>query len=429
MTIMDKQNLQPLKGFRDFLPKEAKKRKFAKDKIEKTFSAFGFEPLETPALEYEELLLGKYGEEGDKLIYRFKDLGGRSVAMRYDQTVPTARILAMYHQVLPMPWRRYQIQPVWRAENTQAGRYREFLHCDADIYGTSSKIADAEIIALAGTLYKDLGFPEYKIYINDRNILLELMEFASIPPDKRMATIATIDKLDRKSKEEVRTDLITLGLAEKSVDHLFHHLEEAKPTDALNEVMDKTVNLGVKTENLIFEARLARGLDYYTSTIFEIKIEGYKGGSVLGGGRYDNLINQLSGVEIPAVGFALGFDRTLEAMEQFKLFPEEGKRSGVLVSLFSSEHTQSSLEIALNLRENSIATEVYPDENAKLDKQLKYADKKGIKWFIVVGPEEAEKKTVILKDLETGHQEDVKKEDLIKIFFQKQKNQPANNES
>jgi histidyl-tRNA synthetase len=410
---MDATKLQTLKGFRDFLPKEAKKRQFAIDKIKKTFSNFGFEPLETPALEYEELLLGKYGEEGDKLIYRFTDLGGRNVAMRYDQTVPTARILAMYNQSLPMPWRRYQIQPVWRAENTQAGRYREFLQCDADIYGSPSPLADAEIIALANSLYKALGFADFKIYINDRNILFELMNYASISPEYHLATIAAIDKLDRKTKDEVKADLVSLGLNESSIDHLFHHMDEAKPTDALNEVIDNAKMLGVEEGNFLFEARLARGLDYYTSTIFEIKIDDYRGGAVAGGGRYDGLIGQLSGVEIPAVGFAIGFDRTLEAMEQFKLFPIEGKRDGILVSVFSPELTKNSLEAAASLREGGIPVEVYPDAMAKLDKQLKYADKKGIKWLVVIGPEEVEKNKVILKDLETGHQEDVDLNEVI----------------
>ncbi len=411
---MEKQNLQPLKGFRDYLPKDVKKRDFIIEKIKKSFLKFGFEPLETPALEYEELLLGKYGSEADKLIYRFKDLGGRNVALRYDQTVPTARIIAMYNQSLPMPWRRYQIQNVWRAENTQKGRYREFLQCDADIYGTTSPIADAEIISLADSIYKDLGFSEYKIYLNDRNILFELMDLASIPANLQFPTIAAIDKLDRKDKDEIKSELISQGLEEKSVDHLYHHLDEAKPTETLIKVIEESKKLGVKNDNLLFQARLARGLDYYTSTIFEIKIEGYTGGSVLGGGRYDNLIGQLLGINIPAVGFAIGFDRTLEAMEQFNLLPPEGKRSGVLVSIFNEELKEASLNLVSRLRQEDINCEIYPDEVTKLDKQLKYADKKFIKWFLVIGPEEFEKDKIILKDLETGYQEDFKIENLLK---------------
>jgi len=407
-----KQYLQTLKGFRDFLPAEAKKRAFVAQSIKKTFETYGFEPLETPALEYQEVLLGKYGDEADKLVFKFKDNGERNIAMRYDQTVPTSRVLAMYNQQLPMPWRRYQIQNVWRAENTQAGRYREFLQCDADIYGSDSAYADAEIIALANAIYKNLGFADYTIYINDRNILFELMNFASIPEGLHLAVIAEIDKLDRKTQDEVAENLKGLGLNDEQIEHLYHHLDEAKPNEHLQKVMDIAKSLGA-SNTLTFQARLARGLDYYTGTIFEIKAKGYDRGSVLGGGRYNHLIGKLSGVDIPAVGFAVGFDRTIEAMEALKLFSVTEKRSGILVTIFSPELANDSLILAENLRKNDIATEIYPDDKTKLIKQLKFADKKQIKTLIVIGPEEAQKDSVILKDLETGKQEDVKLKDLV----------------
>lgn len=412
--MMDKQFLQTLKGFRDFLPKEAKKRQFVINSIQKTFETFGFEPLETPALEYQEVLLGKYGDEADKLIFKFTDQGDRNVAMRYDQTVPTARVLAMYNQQLPMPWKRYQIQPVWRSENTQAGRYREFLQCDADLFGSTSPLADAEIVALADAIYKNLGFSDYTIFINDRNTLFELMTFASIPENLHLGVISEVDKLDRKTQDEVATNLKTLGLTEVQIEHLYHHLDEAKPTSYLQKVIDQATDLGVSSKVISFHARLARGLDYYTGTIFEIKVKGYEKGSVLGGGRYDKLISKLSGIDIPAVGFAVGFDRTLEAMDELKLFPEATKRSGVLVTIFSKELTKDALLVTANLRENKILAEIYPDDMTKLDKQLKFADKKGIKWLVVIGPDEVKKDGVILKDLETGHQEDVKLKDLVK---------------
>ncbi len=411
---MDKQFLQTPKGFRDFLPKEAKKRQYAIGIIKKTFETFGFQPLETPALEYAEVLLGKYGDEADKLVFKFEDLGGRKLAMRYDQTVPTARILAMYNQNLPMPWRRYQVQPVWRAENTQAGRFREFLQCDADIYGSLSPLADAEIIACANRLFENLGFKNFTIFVNDRKILFELMSFASIPENLHLAVISEIDKLDRKTIEEISQNLIKIGLSQLSVDHLFHHLEEATPSDFLEQVLNIAKNLGVPEDRLKFQARLARGLDYYTGIIFEIKVKEYEAGSVLGGGRYDNLIGKLSGTEIPAVGFALGFDRTLEAMDKLNLFLPEKSRSGVLVSIFNLDLINASLEVVATLRLNNIQAEIFPNENAKLDKQIKYADKKGIKWLVVIGPDEVKKDSVILKDLETGEQEDLKLNDLLK---------------
>lgn len=411
---MDKLKLQPLKGFRDFLPEEVKKRNYALDIIKKTFDLYGFEPLETPALEYKELLAGKYGEESNKLMYSFKDLGGRDVALRYDQTVPTARILAMYHQTLPMPFRRYQIQNVWRAENPQAGRFREFLQCDADIYGSYSPLADAEVIALANDLYENLGFKDFIIYINDRKILFQLMEYASIPQDLHLAVIAEIDKLDRKTNEEVFSELRNKGLSDSSIKHLFHHLDEAKPTEELLKIIDYSKSLGVREDRLNFQARLARGLDYYTSTIFEIKIKDYKAGSVLGGGRYDKLIGQLSDIEVAAVGFAVGFDRTMEAMEQFKLFPQQDKHSSVLVAVFNKKLAETSAKVVEILRRNEISAEIFPEEDAKLEKQIKYADKKGIRWFVVIGPDEKETEKAILKDLKTGKQEDIDIENLIK---------------
>jgi histidyl-tRNA synthetase len=409
---MNKQKLQPLKGFRDFLPEEAKKRQYVINSLRKTFELFGFEPLETPALEYQELLLGKTGEEGNKLIYTFKDKGGRDVALRYDQTVPTARILAMYHQTLPMPWRRYQVQPVWRAENPQRGRFREFLHCDADIYGSPSPLADAEIIVLSQEIFKKLGFSKFIIFLNDRKILFDIMDFVSIPKNLHFSVIQLIDKLDRKSKEEVSDALKEKGLSKKTIDHLFNHLDSAKPTKALSNIIKSAINLGADKKRLSFQARLARGLDYYTSTIFEIKIKDYKAGSVLGGGRYDKLIEDLSGINVPAVGFGLGFDRTIEAMEQFKLFPKEKTTTSALVTVFSKDFIKMSTMVAQNLRENGVSTEVYPNEKVSLKKQLKYADKKGVRWLIVIGPREVEKNTVILKNLKTGRQEDVRLKNL-----------------
>src|SRR3989344_266910 len=297
---MDKQKLQTLKGFRDFLPAEAKKRQYTIDIIRRTFETCGFEPLETPAIEYQEVLLGKYGEEADKLVYQFEDLGGRPVALRYDQTVPTARVLAMYNQQLPTPFRRYQIQTVWRAEKPQSGRFREFLQCDADLYGSASPLADAEVIALSNLLYKNLGFSKYKIFINDRNILFKLMASAGIPEALHFRAIIEIDKLDRKSIDEVSESLKTIGISQENIDHLFYHLDEEQSPDNLKKVIEYSQKLGVEEDKLHFQARLARGLDYYTSTIFEIKIDEYKAGSVLGGGRYDKLIGKLSGVDMSA---------------------------------------------------------------------------------------------------------------------------------
>src|SRR3989344_7432136 len=309
---MDNNLLQPLKGFRDFLPEDAKKRSFAIDNIKSTFELYGFEPLETPALEYESLLLGKYGDEADKLIYRFEDEGGRRVALRYDQTVPTARILAMYQQNLPMPWRRYQIQSAYRAEKPQKGRFREFTQCDADIFGTTSPLSDAEILSVGNGLLKNLGFKEFQILINDREILFNIMNGAKIRQELQLPAIQTLDKLDKKSREEIEEELLQKEFSVEDVHNLFNQIDRAKPTETLTKVIKYCENLGVDQASVIFTPRLARGLDYYNSTIYEFVIEGYKAGSVAGGGRYDNLIQKLCGVNIPATGYSWGFDRLLE---------------------------------------------------------------------------------------------------------------------
>lgn len=410
---MDKQFLQPLKGFRDFLPKEARKRQYLKDKFREVFELYGFEPLETPTLEYEELLLNKYGEEADRLVFRFTDEGGRKVALRYDQTVPTSRVLAMYQQNLPMPWRRYQIQSAYRAEKPQKGRFREFTQCDIDIFGTVSPLSDAEVLAVGATLLKRLGFQNFTILINDRAILIHLMEVAKIPSEMQLSVIQSIDKLDKRSREEVEQELLQKGLTVEMVHSLFEAIDGAEPTETLTETIEFSKSLGVPDEALKFTPRLARGLDYYNSVIYEFLIEGYTAGSVAGGGRYDNLIKQLSGVDIPATGFSWGFDRVIEALEQFNLFPKEKTATQILVSVFNKDLAQKAADAAKNLRESGIGTEIFPDSATKLEKQLKYADKKGIRWLIVIGPEEAKNDRVVLKDLETGHQEDIKLKDVI----------------
>jgi histidyl-tRNA synthetase len=410
---MDKQKLQTLKGFRDFLPEDAIKRQFLKNKFREVFELFGFEPLETPTLEYEELLLNKYGEEADKLVFRFTDEGGRKVAMRYDQTVPTSRVLAMYNQQLPMPWRRYQIQNAFRADKPQKGRFREFTQCDIDIFGTTSPLSDAEVLTVGNTLLKDLGFKKFRILINDRAILFLIMETAKIPEKMQLSVIQSIDKLDKKSPEEVEGELVGKGLSIKTVHNLLNTIKKSEPTEVLKQTIDYTSQLGVPEDNIEFTPILARGLDYYNSVIYEFVIDGYKAGSVAGGGRYDNLIKDLSGVDIPATGYSWGFDRVIEAMEQFELFPKRKTTTKVLVTVFNKKLTEMSTILASNLRENAIATEVFPSNDTDLKKQVKYADKKGVPFIIVIGPDEVKNNTVVLKNMQTGKQEDVKLKNIV----------------
>ncbi len=406
--------LQTLKGFRDFLPKEARKRQYVANILIKVFESYGFEPLETPALEYEEILLGKYGEEGDKLMYRFEDLGKRKVALRYDQTVPLARVIAQYQNDLPMPFKRYQIQNVWRAENTQRGRYREFLQCDADIVGSSSPFSDAEIITVAADSLKKLGFKNFKILVNDRSVFSSFDKFGSLPEKDLSIVVKAIDKLKKIGEEKVLDELIRNGIEKERATYILQALREKKPTPQINEILDSLKKLGLSENEIEFLPTLARGLDYYTGMIFEVEIDGYTAGSVAGGGRYDNLIGLFAKKLVPAVGFAFGFDRLIETMDALSLFPQNLITTKVLVTIFSNDLKEKSFEIYQKVRNENINCEIYLDENTPLEKQLKYADKKGIPYAIIIGPEEAKNNTVTLKNLKTGEQKITDLEQITK---------------
>ena len=392
-----------LKGFRDLLPAEVEKRQYVLKILEKAFKKFGYEPLETPALEYQDVLLGKYGDEADRLIYKFTDRGQRKIGLRYDQTVPTARVLATY-QDIPKPFRRYQIQPVWRAEKPQKGRYREFLQCDADIFGSKSLIADAEIIALASYSFKKLGFKNFKVFINDRSILFNLLNEADIDKEKQLSVIQTIDKLDKKPKSDIEEELKEKGIKEPQMKNLFEKIEKANPTDTLAQIIKYAKEMGVKEDEIEFKPFLARGLDYYTSTIFEFFIEGFTAGAVAGGGRFDNLIEKLGGPSIPAVGISYGFDRIMLAIEKFNLLPQKKSSISVLVTILNEKAVKRGLEVVNSLRENEINSIIYPDEQTQINKQLKYADKKNIPFVLIIGDEEIKKNLVTLKDMNKKEQ-------------------------
>jgi histidyl-tRNA synthetase len=388
-------NVQTLKGFRDFLPQNAKKREYVINTLKKVFESYGFEPLDTPSLEYEEILTGKYGDEADKLMYRFTDNGDRKVALRYDQTVPLARVVSQYQNELPMPFKRYQIQNVWRAENTQKGRYREFMQCDIDTVGSFSLSADAEIIACALECIKKLGFKNVKIMVNDRSV------FKNLKP----AFVSAIDKIEKIGKENVIKELIGKGMDETSAEKLINSFDENKPVPSVLTLFDDLEKLGLeKNKDFAFKANLARGLDYYTSTIFEVVSSDYPYGSLAGGGRYDNLIGIFTGKQIPAVGVAFGFDRLFEAMEELNLFPANLSVTKVLVTNTS----KSAFKISQTLRENGINTEVYLDEK-DLEKQLKYADKKNIPFTIII-----ENDKLFLKDMIQRKQEELKLDEIVR---------------
>lgn len=385
--------IQPLKGFRDFLPIDALKRKWLREKIATVFERWGYDPLETPTLEPLELFAGQIGED-EKLFFKFKDQGDRDVALRYDQTVPTCRVVGQYNQQLPMPFKRYQMQSAFRAENTQRGRYREFLQCDADIFGIDSPYADAEVIALSLDIYRQIGFAEVKVLINDRALL----------KDFPYEAIVAIDKLKKIGKNGVIAEMVKKGIREEKAQEYLETITNLKPNETISIILNYLKNVGFDESWYSFEPTIARSFSYSTGPIWEIVIPGYEVGSVLGGERFDKLIEKISGVSIPGTGFAVGFDRTLEAAEQFGLLPNLKTNTQVLVTIFNPEMTDSAIGISKELRQSGINTELFPNMQAKLEKQLKYADRKGIPYVIIQGSEEKEQGVVKLKNMETQEQ-------------------------
>ena len=331
-------------------------------------------------------------------MYRFTDNGERRVALRYDQTVPLARVVAQYSQELPSPFRRYQIQPVWRAENTQRGRYREFLQCDIDIAGADSALADVEIIACTLAAVKKLGFTTLAMNINDRTL------FDGI--DQKYLIVA--DKLPKIGGDAAKSELVERGMDEGEVDGFMEKIKNLKPSENIKKVFSYLEEMGFeKGKDFVFNPLIVRGLDYYTSTIFELADRDNPSLSLAGGGRYDNLIGIFADQRIPATGLAFGFDRLLETMESQNLFPEGVNTATpkALVTIFDSTLVQKSVEISSNLRESGINTELYPNEIAKMEKQLKYADKRGIPYVVILGPKEAANNTVVLKNMSDGTQQ------------------------
>jgi histidyl-tRNA synthetase len=378
-------------------------REYVTERVREVFKLFGFEPLETPTLEYAELLLGKYGEEADRLVYTFKDRGERHIALRYDQTVPAARILAQYQHELPRYFRRYQIQNVFRADKPQRGRYREFTQCDIDIFGTTSPLADAEIVACTYFAFKNIGYPTIEIKTNDRQTLFKTLKPFATEQVGVFSIIQSIDKLDKQSEATVIEELVDKGLESQEAREAMAAIQGAPISDNLREIVDAAINLGVPEEVIEYNPTLARGLDYYTGMIFEVFVPEYPVGSFAGGGRYDQLIEQLGGPSIPATGIAFGFDRMVEGAIELGLIPLKESITQVLVTVFDRETQKYSLKIAGQLREAGIRTEVYPELD-RLGKQLKTADQKEIPYVVIVGPDEAEHGMATVRDMRTGEQ-------------------------
>ncbi len=463
---MDKPTIP--KGTRDFGPAQMAKRQFIFDNIRKVFQKYGFQPLETSAMENLSTLEGKYGEEGDQLLFKIinshelkdvykstdssnivypKDIGDSELKMnkiidisidkqrrdillkkidrglRYDLTVPFARYVVMNRGEITFPFKRYQIQPVWRADRPQKGRYREFYQCDADVVGTDSLICEAEIVLMIKEVFKSLGIKDFTIKINHRSVLAGLSSMLGAA-EKQSDLFTAIDKLDKIGEEKVREELISKGFAERNLDLLFEIIgykgndkiqylrerfirseEGNKGISDLEKIIQYINSYGSDLENVEFDISLARGLSYYTGCIFEVKINNVAIGSVSGGGRYDNLTGVFGLPDVSGVGISFGVDRLYDAMEELQLFPKEAQVSSkVMIAHFDDVTLRYSLSVANQLRENGISAEVYPDVT-KLKKQLDYANKKEIPFVIVVGSDEMKDGMLTLKNMEKGEQE------------------------
>jgi len=455
---MSKPSLQ--QGTRDFNAVTVQKRQYIFQTIRTVFESFGFAPLETPAMENLETLMGKYGEEGDKLIFKIlnngldnpqkkeqtvdgfdKILAGKSTpniterALRYDLTIPFARYVAMNHGALTFPFKRYQIQPVWRADRPQKGRYREFYQCDADIVGSESLLNEVDLVALYVTAFEKLNLP-VEIKINNRQILLALAEICG-GSEKLIDLTIAIDKLDKIGWEKVQVELSAKGFttAQQTTIQTYLNIEGSNEEKLkklaallgdnaagqtgiaeLNYVLNYHNNTGM-AKHLVADFTLARGLNYYTGLIFEVKAIGAQMGSIGGGGRYNDLTSLFGVPNIPGVGISFGVDRIYDVMEEKNLFPASVEQATqVLFFNLGENEALQSYQLMLALRNKKIACEIYP-EKSKFDKQFKYAEKKNIPTIVIIGSEELAAKKCTIKNLNSGQQDTITFEALMDYQF------------
>ncbi|MBC7486522.1 MAG: histidine--tRNA ligase [Cytophagaceae bacterium] len=447
------------RGTRDFGPDKMLRRNHIIGTIKKVYQTYGFLPLETPSMENLSVLTGKYGDEGDRLIFKILNSGNflsdvnteqfnegykkitpliSEKALRYDLTVPFARYVAMNRHTLTFPFRRYQIQPVWRADNPQKGRYREFYQCDADVVGTDSLLCEAEILCMLKEVFEKLGITAYKVKLNNRKILAAIAEACGNPGQETDLCVA-IDKLDKISREDVFKELYLKGFSESAVEKLQPVLDlKGSNTEKLDQISAflQGSALGLQGVNEIREIftyyknftsttpeefvevdfTLARGLGYYTGAILEVKALGVSIGSISGGGRYDNLTGVFGQPNLSGVGISFGIDRIYDVMDELNLFSTLSvDATKVLVCHFDPESLAEGQKITYLLRLNGIYSEVYP-ESAKIKKQLSYADGKQIPYAIIIGSDEIKNQRYTLKNLLTGTQEALALEEIIKTI-------------
>ncbi len=423
-----------LPGFRDFFAEEVSVREYVTNTFKKVFEKYGYEPLETPALEYTDIFSSEAGEEAEKLFYRFKDQGGRDIMLKYEVMISMCRAVAENINKIPFPYKRYQIQKVWRADKPQKGRYREFTQCDADTIGSDSVIADAEFIQMGIEVLRTLRFDKFRANISNRKFLNGIVQYVGGTDETYIPICLSIDKLPKIGGEAVKKELIEkrripTEVAEKilkivtlkgDTDELLKKLKVQLKTNQtameglseLEQIFYYLKMSQVSNQNYIFAPYIARGLAYYTGPIWEFEILEGDVGSIAGCGRYDNTIGNFVGRRVPATGGSFGIERIVEVIKDRKMFNTNSTMTKVLITFFDSSTLAKTVEVANLLRKENISTMFYPDPS-KLDKQLKYADKKGIPYVIIVGPDEVEKNVVKLKNMKTGQQEEVTVNELV----------------
>lgn len=447
------------RGTRDFGPDLMAKRKYIFGIIESVFRLYGYQPLETPAMENLQTLTGKYGEEGDRLIFKilnsgdyFKDIQAEQLeeanasqsrsltalisekALRYDLTVPLARYVAMNRGQLNLPFKRYQIQPVWRADRPQKGRYREFYQCDVDVIGSASLFNEAELIAIYVTVFQKLGFKDFTVRINNRKFFAGLAAYIGLA-DKVGSFVVTLDKLDKIGAEAVEQELLALGaqpeqltqvlalLQLKERDALIEGLQQyaadagvALGLEEMQQLFGYLAQLGLHEKHIAFDLTLARGLDYYTGTIMEVVTHEVAMGSIGGGGRYDNLTGIFGVDGLTGVGVSFGAERILDVMEQLMLFPDTVIQSSkVLLFTFSDSEVPYAMELLQALRNAGIASEWYA-EGGKMKKAFTYAEGKHIPFLAILGEDEVKQQSISLKNIQTGEQMHLERTALLDLL-------------
>jgi histidyl-tRNA synthetase len=442
--MADKQSTKPARGTRDFLPDDVRRREHVIRIVRGVYERYGFEPLETPAFENIETLLGKYGEEGNQLVFKIlkrgehEKSGEADLALRYDLTVPLARVVAEYQNTLPTLFKRYQIQPVWRADRPARGRFREFYQCDIDATGSTSPVVEAEILGAVSEILTALGFNDFVIRLNHRRVLAALLDAAGVPSALHGDALVALDKLDKIGAEGVTKEFAARGIPEDAgakaltffvaggpeapgeapsaslarLHGILGHYEGLANLGAIVVLADSTAAAG----RIRVDPSLARGLSYYTGAIMEIAVEGI--GSLGGGGRYDNLVGMFLGRDVPACGFSLGLERIIVVMTERGMFPEAVVKSAVdIVVTFLDEGSRSeALKLAGELRAAGHRVDVFPEASRKFDKPLKYASARGARVMAIFGENEVARGEASIRNLETRDQVSVPRGDAVAVI-------------